>query len=623
MSDELLHFYNRELQFIRQQGLDFAATHPKIAGRLHLGPDVPQDPHVARLIEAFAFLNARTRLKLEDDFPEITEAYFNVLYPHYMAPIPSMAVVQFALERGQSEMVDGYRIERHRELDTEPIEGQPCRFRTCYPVHLWPLRVTEASLERRPFRAPQRSTTSAPDVDPQAVLRIRLDSFSSEVPIGAFAFERLRFFIHGQAPDVFDLYELLFRNIVDVVVATSQRDDAAVVLPPTSLRPVGFERDEGMLHYPARSFLGYRLLSEFFAFPQKFLFFDVELDRRSVERLKGNLELVFFLKEGNIDLERTVTADSFRLGCTPIVNLYRHSAESLQLTHAQTEYRAVPDWRRPMAHEIYSIDSVVATSPDGEAVPYEPFYSFQHARTGREKTFWYAARRPAPERPKEIDRGTEVFLSFVDLDFRTAPPSDWTINIESTCLNRDQPRRLPFGGGQPYLQLAAGAPPLDPIQCLTRPTRTLRPAMGHGTRWRLISHLALNHLSLVDYADDATGRAGADALREILRLYDYSDAPEIRDVIAGVRGVSSRRVTSRIRHPVDGKETTFLCRGMEVTLDFDEAKFSGGGLFLLASVLDRFLALYCSINSFVRTIAVTDQGVLHQWPPRAGEQVLL
>ena len=613
MSDELLPYYERELAFIRRLGGEFAEAHPKIAGRLRLTPDAAEDPHVERMIEAFAYLNARTRHKLDDDFPEITDAMLGVLYPHYQAPIPSMAVAQFALDRSQGDLVAGYTIPRHAALETEPIDGEPCRFRTCYPTTVWPIELAAAGLTGRPFAAPATRFSA----DAAAVLRIQLQCFGKEATFRQMGMDSLRFFLKGQTQHVFGLYELILNNTLGVALAGSPTDREPAVLDRRAVRPVGFEPDEGMLPYSTRSFQGYRLLTEYFAFPQKFLFFDVAgLAGLPLAQAGNRLEIFLYLSRGSIDLEQNVTADTLQLGCTPIVNLYRQRAEPIALTHTQTEYRIVPDARRPGAHEVYTIDGVTAVSPENEQVEYQPFYSFKHAAQRREhKAFWQATRRPADRSSAPADGGTEVFLSLVDLDFDPAASAGWTMDVETTCLNRDLPHRLPIVAGESAFRLSAGGP-LARIYCLSgRPTRTLRPALKRGAVWRLISHLSLNHLSLADAEE------GAHALREILKLYDFADSEETRSQIEGIQSVQCRRVVGRVPGDLRGG----FCRGIEVALHLDENRFAGSGVFLFASVLERFLGLYCNINSFSKLTVTTNQreGELRKWPPRAGEMILL
>ena len=606
MVDPLLPYYNRELAYLRKLGAEFAAAHPKIAGRLRLSPDAIEDPHVSRLVEAVAFLNARVRFKLEDEFPELTDALLSVLYPHYLAPVPSMAVVQF---RGQPEMTTSYTVWAGAELETEPVAGEECRFRTCYPATLWPITLEAATLSGRPLVAPANPRAGGA----VASLRLTLKCHAEDMTFSKLGIERLRFFLRGQPQEVFPLYELIFNNTVSIALADSAVDAKPVILPSDCLKPVGFGPDEGMVPYPPRSFVGYRLLTEYFTFPEKFLFFDLTgLERKTLLDAGRTLEVFLYLNRTSNDLERSVNPDSFALGCTPIVNLFRQRAEPILLSQTVSEYRVVPDARRPTATEVYSVDRVTATAPDGKEVEYQPFFSVKHASAGRDwATFWHPARRSAGP----SDPGSEVFLTFVDLGFDPSVAADSTVSIEATCLNRDLPSRLPYGGGHPHLRLVEGASPVVGISCLTPPTATLRQTGRKEGYWRLVSHLSLNHLSLADVAD------GAEPLREILKLYDFRDSAETRAVIDSLLSVEAKRGAARV--PGDG--AAVFCRGMEVAVTFKEEGFSGSGLFLLAAVLERFLGLYANINAFTRLTARVKgrTGVLRRWPPRAGDRVLL
>lgn len=608
MSAELLRYYNQELSFIRQLAGQFAEAHPKIANRLRLTRDTCDDPHVERLIEAFAYLTARVRHKLDDDFPELSEALLGVLYPHYVAPIPSMAVVQLELDPAQNQLLAGHTVPRHTELESEPIDGEPCRFRTCYPVTLWPIEVTSAALLKPPFAAPATARSG----QAASVLRLVLRCRDPGVTFAALVRPEPRFFLKGQPQFVHRLYELLFNNVLEVAVARAPDAPAPVVLHRENIRPVGFSRDEGVLPYTARSMPGYRLLTELFAFPEKFLFFDLAgLGPEALGNIGNQLEVYFFLNQTSAEVERNVSADTFRLGCTPVVNLYSQKAEPIQLAQTEFSYRVVPDARRPQAHEVYAVERVVATSPNDERVEFQPFFAVRHASAHREyPTFWYASRRLAESGTDAVDYGTEVYLSLVDLGFNPSTPGDLTVEVEATCLNRDLPHRL----YQPRLQLSSGGALLSRISCLTSLTPTVRPALRRGTLWRLVSHLSLNHLSLVDEDDQAH------ALREILRLYDFAGTDEARKMIDGVLNVRHRRVAGRIGNATEGG----VCRGVEVTVQFDEDGFTGGGLYLFAAVLERFFGHYCGMNSFTRFHAVTRQreGVLCRWPPRTGERVL-
>jgi len=612
MSDELLELYHRELDHLRHQAGRFAQDHPKIAERLRLGQDSTEDPHVERIIEAFAYLTARVRQKLDDEFPEISGAMLDVIYPHYQAPVPPMSVVQFRLDPEQVQLTTGQLLPRYTEIETEPVHGDPCRFRTCYPVTLWPLEVKQAGVSQAPFVAPDSPHAAAA----LSVLRIALTVQTAELNVAALGVRSLRFFIKASS-HAYKIYELIFNHALGVSLAGSARDPQPVFLGKDCLRPVGFDPEEGMLPYPSRSFVGYRLLTEYFAFPRKFLFFDVALPSLAgLTRLGSQLELYIYFNRSIPELGRIVNAETFPLGCAPVVNLYRQRAEPIALDHTSVEWQVVPDRRLPLSHEIYSIDRVNATPPQGDSIEFQPFYSVKHTR-GRgdrgARTFWHSTRRPAVGTAELGDRGTEVFLSLVDLDFQPSAPADWTVDVEATCLNRDAAADLPFGGDQPRLQLREGKGFVSKITCLMAPTRTLRLPSRKGHLWRLVSHLSLNHLSLTDDPK-------AESLREILRLYDFLDSDETRNQIDGILGASSRRVVGGLR---TGGPVSF-CRGLEVTLEFDEERFSGGGMFLFASVLERFLGLYCTTNSFSKLVARVKgrKEELRRWPPRVGENVL-
>jgi type VI secretion system protein ImpG len=604
MPDDLLSFYERELSFLRQLGGEFAAKYPKVAGRLLLEADRSEDPHLERLIQAVAFLAARIQRKLDDDLPEVTDALLSVLYPHYLAPVPSMAIAQFVLDPQQGKLETGHRLAPGTMLYSQPVGGAPCRFRTCYPVTLWPIAVAGARVE--PPGGPGPVPRGA-----AAVLRLELRC-EAGAALTELQLDRLRLCLHGEPALVYPLYELLLNNVRQVQLRPLDEREAAgpVMLSPECLRSVGFEADEGMLPYTPRSFLGYRLLQEYFALPGKFLFVDLcELEGARQAGFRAGMEVQIFLDRAP-RLEHAVTPETFRLGCTPIINLFEQVAEPIRVSHALTEYRVIPDVGRQGALEVYSVDRLTSMTGDGEVVEYQPFYSLRHAYDGeRPQVFWYASRRPSE---RKGDAGTEVYLTLVDTTFRPAVPPAETLTIHTTCSNRDLPARLPFGGEQGDL-LLEGAAPLSRIRCLGKPTEVMRPPLGRGLQWRLISHLSLNYLSICE--------GGREALQEILKLYDFSDSAALRQQIAGITEVRSRRIVGRPASvPWEG-----FCRGIEVSVDFDEEKYVGSGVFLFASVLERFLGLYSSLNSFVQMIATTRQREerLKRWPPRAGQQILL
>lgn len=619
MSETLFPYYERELDFIRRLAQDFARLYPGVASRLLLETSGQStDPHVERLIEAFALLAGRVHHKLDDEFPELTHSLLGVLYPHYLAPVPSMAVVQFDLDPGRAQLPNGFTIERHAKLHTQPVGDLACKFRTGYPVTLWPVEVAGAKYLLPPFPPGLK-----PPLRTQAALRLHLEC-QGDLSFSGLSLDKLRFFLNGDNQVVTNLYEQLFNNVIHVSLRPLERDakqSHLTLTPEQAIHPVGFERDEGLLTYPNQSFLGYRLLTEFFTFPYKFWFLDLAgWKQAAAAGYDKRVEVVFFLTRNVPGLEQGVDAQTFRLGCTPVVNLFEQVAEPINLTYLKHEYRVIPDVAHPQGMEVYSVDSVTSADPtQARTTEYQPFYSFRHGRTrDNQQAFWYASRKPSLA---ENDRGTEVYLNLVDLGFDPKLPAEAVLVVRTTCTNRDLPSQLQRAGDELYFELEAAAP-LAGIRCLRSPTIPLRPPLRRGAHWRLVSHLTLNHLAISDPLE------GRDVLQEILKLYDFSDpeagqqmAAVTRNVIDGVLAVGSRRVVGRT-----GAETSSgFARGVEITLELDEQRYVGVGAYLFACVLERFLGLYASINSFSQLVVKTKQGegYLKRWPPRAGEQRLL
>ncbi len=613
MSDELLPYYDRELAYLRRVGAQFAKAHPKIAGRLRLGADAVEDPHVSRLIESVAFLNARIRKKLDDDLPEMTDALLSVLAPHQLAPIPSMSVVQFSCD---ADLTTHYDVPKGAALESDRIYGHPCTFRTSYPTRVWPLNIAEARLRGTPFQAPRTPWTG----QAAAVIHLKLVTTKGQCPIADLDPRELRFFLKGQPGQLHELYELILRHTKGVAVASSATDPAPwTARGDACIRPVGFEPDEAVLATDGRTHPGHRLLTEFFVFPSKFHFFELfGLGADKLAELEDELHLFLFLDQGAPELEVAVGAESFALGCTPIVNLFQRRAEPVELNHRQSEVHILPDARQPTANEVVSIDSVAADSRAGEHVEYRPFYGIEHAfGDGLDEdhgAYWYASRRRPPQAEDSNDARTDVYLSLVDLGFETAAPEDWVLTTRVTCSNGDLPARLPFGGGQPKLHFTEGGGGIQEIQCQVPLTAAVRPAQKRGAMWKLVSQLSLNHLSLVG------GTEGTAALQEILRVQDPVRSPENKNVVASLASSSSRAANLRVAF----RGQYGFCQGTEVTLVLDEELLRTSGAYLFAAVLDRFLGGYCAINTFVQLVTVfKGRGETLRWKPRAGDRTLL
>ncbi len=602
-SDALLRHYKTELSYLRRMGSAFAARYPKLAARLELSPHGCTDPHVERLIESFALLTARIQQQLESRDPEIPSALLGVLYPHLVNPLPSLVIAKFEPDPKQGQLTTGFTLEKQTPIFAQSREGLLCRFRTCYPVTLWPIEIASASFEPLDESAPWFKSMPA-SWHPLAALRLRIAA--TAVPLRELALHRLRLHLFGGPTTVDALYELLLGHIEGAIVLSDQ-DSPPKYLRSEALEPVGFGPGEEVLPYPSYAHPAYRLLQEYFFFPQKFHFFDLEgLEPGSSGQ---NMDILLLLAQSPPE-GLSISRNNFVLGCTPVINLFTKTAEPIRLDHRIPEYRLVPDFRRERTTEIHSVLSVSASSnPLEEEARLEPFFSFRHEADATEPTaFWYTRREPVAQ---EGQTGTETLVSFVDLNFDPALPPVETVFAHTLCTNRGLARELPSGAA---LQLEQPAP-VAAAYGLTKPTPTAYPPLEGATLWALVSNLSLNHLSLTG------GKESLEALKEMFSLYSVPARESTQQQIAGLVDMTCRRVVRRV-----GTEAwRGFCQGTEITLVLDEDRFVGGGAFLLGAVLQHFFALYSSVNSFVQLVTRKHHANTEwrRWPPQVGARPLI
>ncbi|MCZ7859033.1 type VI secretion system baseplate subunit TssF [Agrobacterium salinitolerans] len=593
MADGFLEKYNDELFALRKRASRFAAAFPKIAGRLRMTGDVADDPHVERLIQSFAYSAARVRQKLDDEFPELSDSLLETLYPHYLAPIPSMSVVQFT---PSTALATVQTLPRHSEILAEPVGGESCRFRTTQAVEIAPLQIAAATLSGQPIDAPFSASFTG------AASCLRLSLRSTAPRGGAFpemGLTKLQVFLSAAWQQATALYELLTNHCVGMALARHAEDKEAIFLPAGNLTPSGYTRDQAMLPYPANSFDGYRLFTEFFALPQKFLFLDIDgLDKWS----GGDCELYIYLDAADTQLERMVSVRDFVLNASPVINLFKQSCEPLSLDGTRTEYRLLPDARRQRTREIYAVENVQLTSRSGQTEKTSPFFGRTQRNNGA-NVFWQIQRR------FDDDGSSDTDIAFVDQKRGPLGPLDMVASIDTLCINRELPSQLPFGGGHPFLQLSTGNEAIKSIHALMPPTAAIRVNERSAREWRLISHLLLNHLSLTD--------SGGAALKDILLLYSFRDSPETRQLVEAISNVEAQNSHARIG--------SAMVPGTDITVEFDPALIARPAAFVFANVLNHFFGLYTSINSFTRLTA-TMRGhskPIARWPARAADRPLL
>ena len=620
MDTRLLDYYNRELRYLRELGGEFAREFPKVSQRLGLDSFECADPYVERLLEGFAFMAARVQLKIDSEFPRFTEHLLEMLCPHYLAPTPSMVVVQMHPDRAQGTLNEGFSVPRGTSLTSNVgrNDATACEYRTAHDVALWPIELVslihtghERWLEQLPLsqRRPVKGT-----------LRVRLRTINGQ-PFSALALDRLPLFLRGTDAVSLRLFELLSCSSVGVVLREPGADDDEMVVA-SPVRVPGLDDGEALLPCGPRTFHGYRLLHEYFAFPSRYLFIELPGLEAGVRQCRGKeLEIVVVLDRHEPALEAAITSSNATLFCTPAVNLFPRKADRIHLNDGDSEYHVVVDRARPMDFEVYSVVDVTGYGTRGDARrEFAPLYQRRaESPTSEASAFYTAQRRPRLTSSRQKTQGTrssylgsEVFVSLVDGREGPFGPDLRQLGVSTLCTNRDLPLRMPVGEGRTDFFVESGAP-VESVRCIAGPSAP-RPSYAWGeTSWRLISHLTLNYLSLVDAPDGK----GASALREMLGLYGELGDAAVRRQIEGLRSAVGRPIVRRL--PLDGPAS--FARGVEVTLECDETAFEGTSVALLGLVLDRFLSRYVSINSFTETVLRSLQrGEIVRWPLRIGHR---
>ncbi len=619
-----LKFYNNELQHLRDMGAEFAREYPKIAGRIGLDEFECADPYVERLLEGFAFLAARLQLKIDKEYDRFTQHLLEIVFPHFLAPVPSMCVTRFHPNMTEGNLCDGFEIPCDTSLRGRIGRGEQtaCEFRTRQKVTLWPIEV--ASVQFLATRGDVAALGLSPPPETRSGLKLRLKT-AGGFKFNEVAIDQLELYLNGSGEQVSTLMEQFHAGCVGYFVrAACEGGNRQKFVESDRIEMPGFAPEEAVLPYGYRSFQGYRLLQEYFAFPERFNFVRFDgLASIASGCVDDTLEVVFCFDRRADSLDNTLEPDNFLPGCAPAVNLFPRQCDRIHIKDRDTELHVLPDRTRPMDFELHTITAVQGFRTGvHEGEEYKPFF-WSHDRSGsRDQSAFYTQHRLPRQLSSRQERngarssyvGSEVYLTLVDS--HNAPYSDSVrqVAVTALCTNRDLPLHMPIGGDSDFSLMSGG--PVTAVQCLRGPTRP-RPRFTPGdTSWRLVSHLNLNYLSLLNSAEGN----GAASLREMLELYaDLSD-PAIRRQIEGVAAIETESIIRRL--PLAGPLTAG--RGLGIQLTLDERSFEGVGIFLLGRILAEFLARYASINSFTETRLVsTERGEIVRWPLKLGQRTTI
>jgi len=602
-SDKFLSYFHRELNYLRNAGSVFAAKNPKIARRLDWTKGETSDPHVERLLESFAFLTAQLHQNLDDRFPQIAAGLLNVLYPQLLNPLPSAAIAQFEVDPTKAKMTTGYPIPRHSPLFAYADEGLQCKFRTAYPVTLWPIKIEKAEFV-------QALNYVHLDNVPPKIWYLKLSLKSQKVKFADLDMDDLTIHLAGDRLTTTRLYQAIFaQNNQPVLYSTDGQN--LKLLHVYGVDPVGFERDQQLLPTPSHSHPSYQFLQEYFHFPEKYLFFRINHLLKAVKGAAGDeLEIFIPIEETSLINSLNVSPDNFLLGCTPIINLFHKTTDPVRLTQRQVEYRITADSRLERTHEIYALQEVKGVTDTGDIIDYAPYYSFEHGREAN--VYWYSRRQPSDQRNIP---GTDVYIAFVNQQFDPVKPPNETIYAEALCTNRFLAEQIPAGAKLQF----EGKLPVAKITCLDRPVTPAYTPHDGETLWKLVSQLSIHHLGFSD-PDMALK-----VLKETLNLYAGISKSSNITQIGAIMGLVVKQAVRRIPRAVNDQAWMGFVRGLEVDLTIDEGIDPTGMSFILCGILRHYLAHNVAIDSFVGVNLKSMQrnGNWVTWQPLSGQHQVL
>ena len=623
MDPRLLRYYNQELRYLREMGGEFAREFPKIAGRLGMEGMEVADPYVERLIEGCAFLAARVQLKQDAEFPQLSQRLLEMISPNLSAPVPSMLVARIK-PTNDPNLINGFRVARGSALigPETAMSRTRCEFRTAQEVVLTPIKVVGAEYF---LSAADLALSNLPLPErPRSGVRLKLE-LPTGLSFGQLKLGTLRFFIGGLPDVALRLHELIVGSCVGILAGAPGRGAEAgrSFLTASQVRAAGFGDEEAMLPVTLRGLAGTRLMQEYFAFAQRFLFIDVSGLGAAFAKTTGNaFEIVLLFNRYVAPLEGAVEPENFQLHCVPAINLFERRADRLHLDEGATAYHLVPERTASLDYEVFDILSVRGYREDSEEQTFLPLFAAPQAEPGAERAYYSAVREPRlpsdrskREGPRSGYVGTETFLSLVDSREVPYRGSLRQLAVQVRCTNRDLPLFMPTGQAQGELLLNVSAP-IESIHITAGPSRPQSAMKEGGIAWRLLGLLSLNYLSLME----SDPESGALTLREILTLFASGADVGLKRQIEGVRSVSVKPIVRR--HPVAGPIA--FCRGLEVKITVDDLSFEGGSAVLLISVLHQYFSRHVSMNSFVQTVlASMTRGDVMTWAPRLGARAVL
>ncbi len=585
--DVLRRYYEQELELLRRDMRAFAQRHPEAAARLSINSDGrSEDPSVERLAQSAALLHARHSAKIDDDYPELSEALIERTYPQYLRPFPSCSVAQFDIGGMFESRTESVLIERGTSLETNV--GR-CVFRTAYDVALAPLRITRAKFSATPTAPP---TAKLPP-DASGVVSMTFCSAKRDGRLDIATPATLRIHLAGQATVVAALIDTMVLRTARAYVEDSEgRWTRLADLP---VRMVGFGPNDWLFTDAKEPGQAFGLLGEYFAFAQRFHFVDIDFAPLCALVPEGELTL-HLVAAGVAQSARTAqqlahfSADNLKLFCTPVVNLFEKKGVSVGCDLASGMWPIQAQGKNDAVTEVWSVEEV-STQRGVLLCPSAALIASQ-ASNARPRWTLVQANGPASDLPVRA-----AALHLDGPDGRPVAPNDGigVLQADFTCTNGDLPPTLPVGAPMGDIKLEGQAAAATKVSLLHVPTPAMRLSRRNGALWRLIGQQSKHVVQL--------SQAGLPAFKQLLQQFAALSPPQARH-IDGIKGLRHRAVMTLMAR----KPQPAMVRGIEITMEIEEQLFVANSIAVFARLMERFFAPYVSTNSFIQLVFVSVGG---------------
>ncbi|WP_318256322.1 type VI secretion system baseplate subunit TssF [Rodentibacter caecimuris] len=572
-----------ELDFLKKDGQSFSRVYPHLSR--FLSNDII-DPEAERIIESFAFLTARLKEKVQDNLPEITQSMIQLLWPNYLRPLPSCAILNFFPK--ERAITTRHIVPKGTFVSSKLVDGTACQFQTTMDVAIYPLVLN--------------SVISSSGAE-SSILEFNLENMTDS-DFTSLACDELSFYLSGSDYSALTCYQWIFNYLTRIYVESEEK---VITLPLDCICPVGFDSNESLIPYPDNAFEGYRLIQEFFFFPKKFYFFKLKALHLYLKSINTKKFRLIFEFNRHLPKDLKLTKSDFSLYCVPIINLFEHDAIPIVFDGKKDLYPVIPSGFNRKHFEIFNVKSVsgsrvVQESNTSKIYHYPQFESFSHSICSDNRGYYKSIIKENIE-----ENGYEHYISFVSESNKPLESTREIISIDLNCTNHNLPELLGIGD---ICIPSQNTPSYIEFKNITLPIKTVRPILDERLHWKLISNLSLNYLSLTNL----------EMLKDILLTYDFSSIHDLQAArrtekrLAGIQSIYTEKADRIVKG--------IVYRGQKSTLKIDSYHFlCEGELFLFSAILAEFFRLYGTINSFhILEVMNTSNNEIFKWKQKTSLQ---